>query len=102
VKTRGWRRGGPAWGSAAFKMGGSVSPNRASEGMDRERTAKGEQCDPWDPCVCPHSVVLSREPYIVISEVKRAESASSLGAWKRALVGAGALTGERPKGLSGC
>ena len=68
--------------------GGLSAPIGQVMGRTENGPPKGEQCDPWDICVCPHSVVLSREPCIVI---RGQGPIGLLGAWTRALVGTGAL-----------
>ena len=68
--------------------GGLSAPIGQVMGRTENGLPKGEECDPWDICVCPHSEVLSREPCIVI---RGQGPIGLLGAWTRALVGTGAL-----------
>ena len=68
--------------------GGLSAPIGQVMGRTENGLPKGEECDPWDISVCPHSEVLSREPCIVI---RGQGPIGLLGAWKRALVGTGAL-----------
>ena len=69
--------------------GGLSAPIGQVMGRTENGPPKGEECDPWDICVCPHSVVLSREPCIVIAEAQGPIGLQ--GARLQALAGTGAL-----------